>query len=119
MNTLIIIAHGSKVQQSNNEIINIAQNISNIIDKTTYDNVEYAFLELTSPRLEDTLIKCIENNSESITIFPYFLAAGIHVKSDIPEIVESFKSKYTNVEFKLLPHFGKCKGIEELILANS
>ena len=119
MKSLIIIAHGSKVKQSNDEIINISENISNIIDKSTYDKVEYAFLELTTPSLEDTLAKCIENNSTQITIFPYFLAAGKHVKADIPEIVEVFKDKYSNIEFKVLPHFGKCKGIEDLILANS
>lgn len=120
MKVLIIVAHGSKVQSSNDEIKNISDNISLMINSTDYDEVKYAFLELAEPTFEQVLNSTAKNKEiKEITVFPYFLAAGKHVKSDIPEIIEHCKVANENVQFKLLPHFGKCNGIESLILANS
>ena len=120
MKVLIIVAHGSKVQSSNDEIKNISQNISNIIDNTKYHKVDYSFLELAQPDFEEVLNNTVKDtNIKEITIFPYFLAAGKHVKSDIPEIIENCKKNNKNIKFELLPHFGKCNGIENLIIANS
>lgn len=119
MKVLIIVAHGSKVKSSNDEIKYISENISNIIKDTKYDKVYYSFLELAKPSLEDVLNNISSNTdiSEAV-IFPYFLAAGKHVKTDIPQIIETYKIK-SNIKFHLLPHFGKCNGIENLIISNS
>ena len=62
--------------------------------------------------------KAITQECKVIKIFPYFLAAGKHVKEDIPAEIKRFKKRYPEIEFKLLPHIGECKGIENLILDN-
>ncbi len=115
MEALIIIAHGSKLKSSNDEVINTVENIK----KLKKDMLVYsAFLELAEPTFED-ILNVICNKCEVVKIFPYFLAAGKHVTKDIPEILEKYKIKYPDIKFLLLPHLGNCMGIENLIINNS
>ena len=117
MEALIIVAHGSKIKTSNDEIKNIVEKI-----KANLENNEllvlYAFLELTEPSIFISMNKAITSGCKVIKIFPYFLAAGKHVKEDIPIEIKKFKKQYPDIKFELLPHIGECKGIENLILSN-
>ena len=116
MEALIIIAHGSKVKSSNDEIVDIVSKIKNSVDNKLL--VFHAFLELTEPSVFVAINKAIANNCKKIKIFPYFLAAGKHVQEDIPSVIQEFKDSYPKIEFILLPHIGKCNGIENMIISN-
>lgn len=115
MEALIIVAHGSKMKSSNDEIVNIVEKIKS---ENSGICVFLGFLELTEPLFSSVLKNTIENNFKRIKIFPYFLAAGKHVSQDIPNEIENFKKKNPNVEFILLPHIGQCVGIENMIISN-
>ena len=116
MEALIIVAHGSKVKSSNDEIVNIVSKIKfNVDDKVL---VFHAFLELSEPSIFMAINKAIAENCKRIKIFPYFLAAGRHVQEDIPCEIKKFKKQYPKIEFILLPHIGKCNGIENMIISN-
>ena len=56
------------------------------------------------------------NGAKKITIFPYFLAIGLHVAEDIPEEIDKAKKRYPNIDFVMLPHLGKTKEMADLIL---
>lgn len=116
MKSLIIIAHGSKKKSSNNEVIDIVNNIKN--SDTHYDIVEPAFLEFAIPNLEKSIEICIDKSSTDIDIYPYFLNSGKHVTVDIPDLIEKIKSKYPKTNFTVLPHFGKSKTITDIILSD-
>jgi sirohydrochlorin cobaltochelatase len=115
MEALIIVAHGSKMKSSNDEIVNIVEKIKS---KSSNISVFLGFLELTEPLFSTVLKNIIENDFKKIKIFPYFLASGKHVTQDIPEELENFRKKYPQVEFVLLPHIGQCVGIENMIISN-
>ena len=117
MEALIVVAHGSKVESSNNEIKGIVNKIKENL-KDDELKVFYAFLELAEPSIFVSINKAITHGCKVIKVFPYFLAAGKHVKEDIPAEIKKFKKRYPEIEFKLLPHIGECKGIENLILDN-
>uniref|UniRef100_UPI0040482018 sirohydrochlorin chelatase n=1 Tax=Aliarcobacter sp. TaxID=2321116 RepID=UPI0040482018 len=117
MDALIIVAHGSKLKSSNDEVISIVNKIKQNIENDEL-LVFYSFLELTEPSIFISINKAIAENCKKIKIFPYFLAAGKHVKEDIPCEIKKFKKKYPEIEFVLLPHIGECKGIEEMIISN-
>ena len=116
MEALIIVAHGSKVKSSNDEIVNIVSKIKfNVDDKVL---VFHAFLELSEPSIFIAINKAIAKNCKKIKIFPYFLAAGRHVQEDIPCEIKKFKKLHPEIEFILLPHIGNCNGIEDMIISN-
>lgn len=116
MEALIIVAHGSKVKSSNDEIINIVSKIKFNIDDNIL--VFHAFLELSEPSIFIAINKAITENCKKIKIFPYFLAAGKHVQEDIPCEIKKFKKLHPEIEFILLPHIGNCNGIEDMIISN-
>ncbi len=116
MEALIIVAHGSKVKSSNDEIVEIISQIKSDINPEIL--VFHAFLELSEPSIFMAINKAIAENCKKIKIFPYFLAAGKHVQEDIPCEIKKFKKQYPEIEFILLPHIGKCNGIGNMIISN-
>ena len=113
MKALIIIAHGSKKQSSNDEFL---QMVENIREKNSYDFTKASFLELAEPNIFSVVKELILENVEKIDIYPFFLNSGKHVLIDIPQIVQSLKNDYPDLEFNLLSHFGKSKNVEQIIL---
>ena len=117
MKSLIIIAHGSRKEISNNEVLEIVQQVKN--NETKYSLVEPAFLEFATPTLEDSVKKSIVNNCLEIYIYPYFLNSGRHVTADIPNEVDTLTKKYPQVTFTVLPHFGQSLKINQIILSDT
>ena len=116
MEALIIVAHGSKVKSSNDEIVEIVSKIKSSLNNDFL--IFHAFLELSEPSIFIAINKAIAENCKTIKIFPYFLAAGKHVQEDIPCEIKKFKKQYPQIEFVILPHIGKCAGIEDMIISN-
>ncbi|MEC7876177.1 MAG: CbiX/SirB N-terminal domain-containing protein [Pseudomonadota bacterium] len=115
MKALIILAHGSARKESNQEIENLTNHIRTLI-KNEFEIVNYAFLEISKPSLINSIESIVSKNVYEITIFPYFLNSGIHIKSDIPNIVKSARTKYPDCKFNLSPPIGANKEMPELIL---
>lgn len=115
MNALIILAHGSRRQESNEEIIALTREVK-VYSSDEFDIIEYAYLELAKPGL----LKCIDNiihdGAASITVFPYFLNSGNHVTRDIPAIIETAAARYPDIRFKVSTFIGKHKDMPKLIL---
>ena len=78
MEALIIVAHGSKLQSSNDEIRNIVFKIKESLqdDKLI---VLSSFLELAEPSISFSAIEAINQGCKNIKFFPYFLAHFGHV----------------------------------------
>lgn len=82
--------------------------------------IEIAALELTSIALHKSIIKFAQkihqNGGEQIQIIPLFLAAGTHVKEDIPQEIALAETAIKNrVTLKLSPYLGKYSGIKQLL----
>lgn len=114
MRTIIFVAHGSKKEQSNEEFKLLVEEVSHK-DKT-YGLKKAAFLELATPDIKSVATEFIIKGAREIVFYPYFLNSGKHVTKDLPKIIEELRQEHRNVMFKLLPHFGQSKKIEEIIL---
>jgi len=115
MKALIILAHGSRRKESNQEIENLTNNVRALV-KNEFKLVSFAFLEIAEPSLINSIESLLSKDISEITIFPYFLNSGVHIKSDIPDIVKNARAKHPNCQFKLSPPIGAYKGMSELIL---
>ena len=115
MNTLIILAHGSRRQESNAEIASLAKQVEKCSDNE-YDITAYAFLELAEPDLSQCIENMITYGASDITIFPYFLNSGNHVTCDIPALIKEANAQYPDCRFRLTSFIGKHKDIPNLIL---
>lgn len=115
MKALLIVAHGSRRKESNDEVRRLADRIRENAGPA-FDAVTCAFLEISSPQLDSAMADLADEGATEVLVFPYFLAAGTHVANDIPRIVAEGKASHPNIHFEILPHLGALQGISTLIL---
>lgn len=114
MKSLLIIAHGSRRERSNEEVRHLANRIAD--QQSGFDEVTAAFLEIASPSIPEGLEACIQRGATEVVVFPYFLAAGRHVVDDIPAEVSPVAEKYPQVAVRIAPHLGMSQVLPEIIL---
>lgn len=115
MKALLIIAHGSRRQASNQEVIALAEQLRAHQQKD-YDLVEAAFLELAEPSIPEGVANCVRQGANEVIVFPYFLNSGRHVTEDIPEILNEVRPHYSDVCIVLSQHIGASPAMPDLVL---
>ena len=118
MKALLLVAHGSRRKQSNDEVILLAKNLKNSCSEQ-YEVVNAAFLELADVLIPDGIKQCVNEGASSIVVLPYFLNSGRHVVEDIPTIINSCISQYPNVNISLAPHLGASPLMMNLLISSA
>ncbi|MFT7004656.1 MAG: sirohydrochlorin ferrochelatase [Sulfurimonas sp.] len=111
---IIMVAHGSKWVQSNEEFMQLAEKIK-LDASMDFSDIQYAFLEFADPSIETTIEKMCTHNIDEIYIYPYFLNSGKHVVVDIPNIVSKMQEICKNIKIKIIKHFGESESIPSII----
>jgi len=106
MKALLLVAHGSKRQFSNDEIRTLSAQLKDQV-QPRFDYVACAFLELTTPSIAEGIAQCVAAGAERIVVLPYFLSAGKHIAEDIPQIVEAQRARHPNVDIVISDYIGK------------
>ncbi len=118
MKALLLIAHGSRRKQSNDEVVVLAEKLKKNCAEQ-YEIIHAGFLELAQPMIPDGIKKCVEEGATSIVVLPYFLNSGRHVVEDIPNIVSETKLDYSNIDIKIAPHLGASDLMMALLIATA
>ncbi|MCG6872906.1 MAG: CbiX/SirB N-terminal domain-containing protein [Gammaproteobacteria bacterium] len=114
MKTLILVAHGSRREASNEEVRELARQMQ----RTThprYTDIRCAFLELAEPTIPDGIRHAIADGASEVDVLPYFLVAGRHVAEDIPAEVAKAQSDHPDRVVRILPYLGSRTGIMDLL----
>ena len=116
MHALLLIAHGSRREASNQEVRELADRLEHIA-RDRFDRVIPAFLELAEPDIPTGVDRCVESGATTVTVVPYFLSAGRHVSSDIPAELEKARHKHQTVTVHQSDYLGKHAFVPDLLLA--
>lgn len=101
---LILVAHGSRLEQTRDELFSVADQVQPLIPASC--QIHVAFLELSAPLLVDMLAEICKEKPDTVYILPYLLASGRHLLADIPLCIEKTMVQYRNIKIVLLPHLG-------------
>ena len=115
MQALLVIAHGSRRAESNDEIRALTRRVAEQAG-ATYPIVRCAFLELAEPSIPDGIEQCIRAGASEVIVLPYFLSAGRHVAQDIPNEVRGKQEEHPQVTIRIAPYLGANTGIADLLL---
>lgn len=115
MQALLVIAHGSRRPESNDEIRSLTRLIAERAG-ADYPIVRCAFLELAEPSIPDGIEQCIRDGAGEVVVLPYFLSAGRHVAQDIPNEVRGKQEEYPHINIRIAPYLGANTGIADLLL---
>ena len=115
MNILLLVAHGSRREESNLEVVSLSKKMEKF-NSNPFDKVMPAFLEFASPSIPEAIEKCNEMGANSVTVLPYFLSAGVHVDRDIPSEVENASQDFPNLNITIANYFGSREEIAEILM---
>ncbi|MGB9779784.1 sirohydrochlorin chelatase [Caldanaerobacter sp.] len=110
---LLIIAHGSRVDETKEVVEKVAMRIREF---GQYKKVEAAFMEFNEPDIPAAIEDFVKEGIFEIIAVPMFLFEGIHIREDIPELFEKEKEKYPNLNIKFARPMGYDDRIVEIIL---
>jgi len=82
---LLLIDRGSREREASEELEVICKGIQ---AKGDYIFVDFCFLEVEPPYIEDGISKCLKEDIDSLTIVPYFLYPGKKVKNAVTDVMK-------------------------------
>jgi sirohydrochlorin ferrochelatase len=112
---LILVDHGSVVQEANDMLVEIA-NMVRESSQCQFDIVHYAHMELAEPTISQAFDSCVADGAEEIVVHPYFLAPGRHSTKDIPRMVGEAAKKHPGITYYVTEPLGIDAKIIEVIL---
>ena len=115
MKSLLIVAHGSRRESSNEEVRQLAMRLADN-QQSGFSEVSAAFLEIAEPSIPQGLEACIQRGATEVIVFPYFLAAGRHVVEDIPAEIAPVVNRYPDITVQIAPHLGFSTRLPDIIL---
>ena len=118
MNALLLIAHGSRRQASNDEVRELTNNLTEK-SRQEFEIVECAFLELAAPSILEGVSVCVQHGAKTLSVLPYFLSAGRHVVTDIPAELEKAQQLHPQLTIKVAPYLGAANEISEILISLS
>ncbi len=114
MNALLIVAHGSRRAESNEEIRSLTRLVAEA-STGRFELIECAYLELAEPLIPNGIASLVERGATSVLVLPYFLARGAHVASDIPKEVACAQAGHPDIEISIADYLGANKAIPSLL----
>ncbi len=111
---LLLIAHGSRRQAANDDLLALAEMIR---AKNLFAVIEVSYLEVVEPTIPQGAANCLKHGVEELLMFPYFLSAGDHVTKDLQQHRDQFAQEYPTVQFRLCPPLGLHPLMLEIVMS--
>ncbi|HYZ87522.1 MAG TPA: CbiX/SirB N-terminal domain-containing protein [Bryobacteraceae bacterium] len=116
MTGLAIFAHGSSVSGANDQVKMVTAQLA---ARGNFSLIETAFLELAEPDLAEASRRLVERGATSIVVVPYFLTLGIHLRRDLPRIVDELRLIYSDIEFRITEPLDGHPALVDILLARA
>jgi sirohydrochlorin ferrochelatase len=91
MTGFLVFAHGSSVESANEAVRVVTGQLAEL---GGYDLIETAFLEGGQPDLVGGVGRLLDRGAQRIVILPYFLTLGLHLKRDLPALVDKVREAF-------------------------
>ena len=112
---LLLVAHGSRLPDANAEVARLTEQLREA-SGDRFEIVAHAFLEIAEPDIPSGIDVCIEQGAAQLWVLPYFLAAGRHVRDDVPALLDQARERHPQAAIYLCEHLGAEAGLPELLL---
>eukprot|EP00659_Diplonema_papillatum_P010898 gene10898-16762_t len=121
---LLIVDHGSKRAQSNEELVQTTQLVKSAWERRAGRGdpslavvTKYAHMEIASPSIDDAVRELARGHSiTELRVVPYFLSRGKHVSFDIPALVKAACDKHGVQRYSIAGPLGVDSQLADLLL---
>lgn len=112
MEKIILVGHGSPKKDANQMDL-VGTLLHGLIHPgCTADCIRTGYLQFQRPDLPQVLEEAAKSGATRVIVHPYFLASGMHVTKDIPELISEARARHPQVEF----HYTEPLGISEKLV---
>lgn len=108
---VVLIGHGSSDKNARDAFIYTANAI-----RQNYRNVQFCFLELDHPNIEEGIGLAVAKNPKVILMMPYFLHRGAHIKTDVVKDVNMALEKHNFKNAFMARHLGVDEKLVNLVV---
>ena len=109
---IVLFAHGSRDPLWHKPIEAVAQAIALQAPGTP---VRCAYLELSTPSLDEAAAQLLAQGATRLRVFPMFLGMGKHAREDLPLLMDALRAAHPGVAFELLPTAGESPRLTALL----
>ena len=109
MKAIILLGHGSRVPEAGKDMEEAARILK---DKYDFEMVVSCHMSRLGPHLPETLAKCVSDGATEVIVIPYFLNQGLHIRLDVPEMLQAEAEKYPDLRLV----YGKPLGFDPLFV---
>jgi sirohydrochlorin ferrochelatase len=110
--SILLIGHGSSDRRARDAVLYTVDSLKN-----HFKYVNFCFLELEPPNIEEGIKDCLDSNPDSIFVIPYFLHKGIHIQKDILIDIDKALKKYNFSNLYIAEHIGVDSLIINLVIS--
>ncbi|WP_323752245.1 CbiX/SirB N-terminal domain-containing protein [Marinobacter sp.] len=97
---IILLAHGSSDRRWCQTFEKLAEPTLHAIENSTI-----AYMELAEPSMDTIVAQAKAQGAEQFTVVPLFLAAGRHLRKDVPAMIDAISEEH-NVTMRLADPIG-------------
>jgi sirohydrochlorin ferrochelatase len=108
---ILLIGHGSSDKNARIAFEYIINSL-----RPFYRKVEFCFLELDNPNIQQGIKMMVENNPKVLILMPYFLHKGAHMKRDVINDVNEALRKYLFKNVFIANHLGVDQKLVDLLI---
>jgi sirohydrochlorin ferrochelatase len=112
MEAILLLGHGSRAPEAGRDMERVAAGLK---QKYGYAFVEVCYMSLQEPGVPEVVARCVGKGATRLTVIPYFLHMGQHIREDIPEIFRAEKRKFPDVTIILGPNLGYDEALVDLV----
>lgn len=113
MKATLLLAHGSSDANWCAPFFELEKSLLQSISNTY--NVKLAFMELSSPSIDQAIEELSAQGCQNIEILPLFFAAGRHLREDVPKMLakieQSYQAQNTPLTLELKPPIGQSQAM--------
>ena len=106
---IILLGHGSRVPEAGRDMEQVAGRLQ---ERCGYPVVEVCSMSRLGPHFPEVFEKCVQQGATRVVVIPYFLHTGLHMRLDIPEMLQEEAGKFPHVKVCL----GRGFGFDELLV---
>ena len=101
---ILLFGHGAKNPEWAAPFVAIRDAI---LKRDSSTLVESGFLELMRPSFAEAVDLLVTRGATQIVVVPIFMAAGVHIRKDLPQLAAQAMDRHPNLEITLAPPVGE------------
>jgi precorrin-8X/cobalt-precorrin-8 methylmutase len=103
VDAVILLGHGSRVRGAGRSMEMVCRLLK---EKYGYPVVETCHMSRLGPHFPEVFETCLARGARNILLIPYFLHEGVHMKMDIPGMMQECVSAHPEVRLVMGRHLG-------------